>query len=85
MGTVLLLLEVDRARDRGILGLPLLEADDRGRTCVLSGGLAASRSSSSRSSCSTNSVSIAGGLNISSPSTTAGADGCQSPGATAVR
>eukprot|EP00959_Pyramimonas_sp_CCMP1952_P245291 5126656-Pyramimonas_sp.AAC.1 len=44
MDIALLLLEVDREPDRGILGLPLLEADDLGRVCMLSGGLAASRS-----------------------------------------
>eukprot|EP00959_Pyramimonas_sp_CCMP1952_P362025 7581921-Pyramimonas_sp.AAC.1 len=62
----------------------MLEADDRGRTRVLSGGLATSRSSSSRSSCSIHSGSEAGGSNVSSSSTTAGTDGCQSPGATAA-
>eukprot|EP00959_Pyramimonas_sp_CCMP1952_P392827 8231249-Pyramimonas_sp.AAC.1 len=39
MDIALLLLDVDRAPDLGILSLPRLEAFDLGRTCVLSGGL----------------------------------------------
>eukprot|EP00959_Pyramimonas_sp_CCMP1952_P102598 2146135-Pyramimonas_sp.AAC.1 len=51
MEMVLLLLEVDLAPDLGILGPPLLEAFDPGRTKVFPGGLGAPKSSSSFSSC----------------------------------
>eukprot|EP00959_Pyramimonas_sp_CCMP1952_P157140 3286031-Pyramimonas_sp.AAC.1 len=85
MDIALLLLDVDRAPDLGILSLPRLEAFDLGRMYVLSGSLAVSRSSSPLSSCLTNSPSEAGESIISSSSSTMGIDGCQSPVATAVR
>eukprot|EP00959_Pyramimonas_sp_CCMP1952_P328308 6873567-Pyramimonas_sp.AAC.1 len=85
MDIMLLLLEADRAPDLGILGLPLLEAFDLGRAHVHSGGFDTSRSSSSLSSCLSSSLNEAGCSTISSSSTTAGIEGCQSPEATAER
>eukprot|EP00959_Pyramimonas_sp_CCMP1952_P176074 3679557-Pyramimonas_sp.AAC.1 len=85
MEMVLLLLDVDIAPDPGILGLPLLDAFDLGRTNIPSGGLGTSKSSSSLSSCLMSSVHEAGCPTISSSSTTAGIEGCQWPEATAGR
>eukprot|EP00959_Pyramimonas_sp_CCMP1952_P437975 9169415-Pyramimonas_sp.AAC.1 len=85
MEMVPLLLEVDLAPDLGILGLPLLGVFDLGRANALSGGLGTSRSPSPHSSWLISSVCEAGCPTISSSSTTAGLEGCQSPEATAGR